>query len=315
MFSVRRIFKQHLLYEFSPTKLLRVKILERLGQWMSEDEWQAVLNDIRCVVDKSETRAPLDYGVLKGDKGYYDNAVITVVYDALTSEPIAFNAMYYMNLNIAGEPEDVMHLGLVMIDPDYRSKGLTWILFGLPSVLLFFRNLLTPIWISNVTQVPAAFGSVSDGYDNVFPNPKTDTRRSFQHVTIADQVMQNYRYVFGVADEAVFDRERFIIENAYTGGSDGLKKTFAAASKHRNSLYNDVCEKELDYDRGDDFLQIGQLNLAVVRHILLHDVPRRSLLAIMYHTAFLFISATILPTVRWFVSNQRMGELRPWRSP
>ena len=162
MLSIRRIFKQHLFYEFSPTKLLRVKILERLGQWMPEDEWKSVLNDIRCVVDKSETQEPLDYGVLKGDKGYYDNAVITVVYDAPTAKPIAFNAMYYMNLNIAGEPEDVMHLGLVMIDPDYRSKGLSWILFGLPSVLLFFRNLLTPIWISNVTQVPAAFGLVSD---------------------------------------------------------------------------------------------------------------------------------------------------------
>ena len=102
--------------------------------------------------------------------------------------------------------------------------------------------------------------------------------------------------------------------NAYTGGSDGLKKTFDVVGKHRNALFNEVCEKELDYERGDDFLQIGQINLAVVKHYFLNDVPRRSILAILYHTAFLFISAIFLPTVRWFISNQRMGELRPWRT-
>lgn len=314
MLGIRKIFAQHLYYEFSPTRELRVKLIERPGQWMEEDAWHKVQQDIRAVVEQSETTQPLDYGVQGGEKQYFDNAVITVVYDAEEDRPIAFNAMYYMRLNIAGLPADAIHLGLVMVDPKYRRKGLTWVLFALPCVLLFFRNLLQPIWVSNVTQVPAAFGLVSDSYDNVYPNPKVETRRSFQHVVIADQIMQSYRFVFGVGDDAEFDRERFVITNSYTGGSDGLKKSFGDTSKHRNALYNDVCKQELDYDRGDDFLQIGQLNLAVIKHHFLHDVPRRSLLAIIYHTAFLLVSAILLPTTRWFNSNERMGELRPWKS-
>ena len=314
MFSIRKIFNQHLYYEFSPTRELRVKLIERPGRWMADDEWQSALQDVRTVVEQCETKQPLDYGVQGDDKNYFDNAIITVVYDAQNDRPIAFNAMYYMHLNIAGQPHDAIHLGLVMVDPQYRSRGLTWVLFGLPCVLLFFRNLLQPIWISNVTQVPAAFGLVCNSYDNVFPNSGAGARRSFQHVVIADQVIQNYRFVFGVGDDAVFDRERFVITNAYTGGSDGLKKSFAETSKHRNSLYNEICERELDYERGDDFLQIGQLNLTAIKHYLLHDVPRRSLLAIIYHTGFLLVSAILLPAVRWFNSNVRMGELRPWKT-
>ena len=47
MFSIRKIFKQHLYYEFSPTKQLRVKLIEQPGQWMPDHEWQAVINSRR----------------------------------------------------------------------------------------------------------------------------------------------------------------------------------------------------------------------------------------------------------------------------
>jgi hypothetical protein len=81
--------------------------------------------------------------------------------------------------------------------------------------------------------------------------------------------------MFGVAAEAGFDDERFVITNAYTGGSAPLKKTIAEASPHRSRAVNEMCRTSLDYDRGDDFLQVGQLTVRAVIRQLLSD-PRAS---------------------------------------
>lgn len=312
MFKIGVLTRPYLDYSFAPSSSLRCRIVERPGMWMPEAEWQKLLADIRSVGESNQES--LDYGILKGEKSYCENTVVTVVYDAAADRPVAFNAMSYMTVDVNGRKEDVIHLGLVMVDPGYRRKGFTWILYGLTCMLLFFRNLLNPVWISNVTQVPAVLGSVSGNYDNVYPNPAKYTRRSFQHVAIADQIMKYYRHVFGVGHDAEFDRERFVITNAYTGGSDGLKKSFAQTGKHRSDLYNQFCERELDYGRGDDFLQVGQINLTVARDYLLHKVPRDSLLAVLYRAAFLFLSAAALPVIRWFISSRAMGELRPWKT-
>ena len=69
--------------------------------------------------------------------------------------------------------------------------------------------------------------------------------------------------VFGVGPEADSTRRHFVIRNAYTGGSDNLKKSFESAQKHRATVYNEFCGKVLDYDRGDDVIQIGIMDLRV----------------------------------------------------
>ncbi|MDA9249842.1 hypothetical protein N8140_01975 [Octadecabacter sp.] len=64
-----------------------------------------------------------------------------------------------------------------------------------------------------------------------------------------------------------------MITNAYTGGSDDLKKTWDTAPKHRDAVFNDFCQAVLDYDRGDDVLQLGRIDLPALRHYLTRDVP------------------------------------------
>ena len=59
--------------------------------------------------------------------------------------------------------------------------------------------------------------------------------------------MRRHRRVFGVGEDAGFDEARFVITNAYTGGSDNLKKSFDVAPKHRDEAYNDFCREQLDY--------------------------------------------------------------------
>ena len=69
-------------------------------------------------------------------------------------------------------------------------------------VLLLVRGGLRPIWVSNVTQVPAVVGMVAESFGQVFPAPprpgRPAPRRSLTHLLVARQIMQHHRHVFGV---------------------------------------------------------------------------------------------------------------------
>jgi len=71
--------------------------------------------------------------------------------------------------------------------------------------------------------------------------------------------MSRHRAAFGVGPDAEFDPPRFVIGNSYTGGSDDLKKSFARCAKHRDDRFNTLCHELLDYDRGDDLIQVGRM--------------------------------------------------------
>ena len=219
----------------------------------------------------------LTYGIFSGDRGRLSSAIVTLISEEATGRSIAFNALSVMEVELDGEPAEVTHLGLVMVDPDERGRGLSWVLYGLTALVLFVRDGLRPKWISNVTQVPSVVGMVSQTFSDVFPSPHPDARQSFAHLQLARGIMSRHRAVFGVGEEAGFDEAKFVITNAYTGGSDALKKTFEAAPKHRDEQYNAFCARELDYARGDDVLQLGRIDLAGARRYLLSEVPSGSL--------------------------------------
>ena len=216
-----------------------------------------------------------------------------------------------MDVELDGEPVEVTHLGLVMVDPDERGRGLSWVLYGLTALVLFARDGLRQKWISNVTQVPSVVGMVSQTFSDVFPSPHPDARQSFAHLQLARGIMSRHRAVFGVGEEAGFDEARFIITDAYTGGSDALKKTFEAAPKHRDEQYNSFCARELDYARGDDVLQIGRIDLAGARRYLLSEVPSGSLPALLATGAALALQRLVLPAVHWLDDTRPFGILRP----
>src|SRR5262249_19196686 len=129
------------------------------------------------------------------------------------------------------------------------------------------RQRLRALWVTNVSQVPSAIGSFATYFDATFPGLGPD-RRTPVHYAIAEQLMARHRRAFGVGPEAEFDIRTFVIRNAYTGGSDNLKKSFTDAMRHRRSSYGRLCFDALDYDRGDDFLQVGRYSAIVALRCL-----------------------------------------------
>lgn len=293
----------------------RMRIVERPGLWMDQSELATLLSQLRTIASRTLAEHHLNYGIFSGDPARLNATVITLVTDSKTGTPIAFNALPIIALDLDGRAIELLHLGLVMVDPNQRSKSLSWVLYGLTCFLLFVRNQGRPIWVSNVTQVPAIVGMVSETFSEVYPDPVHPGPRKFRHLVLARQIMRAHRYVFGVGNEAGFDEDRFVITDAYTGGSDALKKSFDIAQKHRQLVFNEFCAAELDYARGDDILQIGKLDLAAARRYLTDMVPRGALGLLAVAAVMAMVQRAILPMIHWLDSSREFGRLRPRSRP
>lgn len=289
-----------------------MRIVEAPGLWMQEADVTRLRTQLRTIASRTlAENDDLTYGVFSNDPERLKATLITLVTDSRTGAPIAFNALPVIDLELDGRPLRLIHLGLVMVDPEQRSKGLSWVLYGLTCFLLFIRNQGRPLWISNVTQVPAIVGMVSETFSDVYPNPATGNPRKFRHLVLARQILRSHRHVFGVGPEAEFDEALFVIRNAYTGGSDKLKKTFEGAQKHRTSVYNDFCGGALDYARGDDVLQIGRLDLAAAQRYLVDVVPKHAWALVAVAGLMTLVQRLILPLIQWLDSSREWGRLRP----
>lgn len=290
---------------------LRTRIVESPGLSLAQEQLDELVSQLRAVAAKTLPAGSLTYGIFSGEREKLSRAIVTLIYEETSGRPVAFNALSVMDVELDGECEKVTHLGLVMVDPEVQGQGLSWVLYGLTTLVLFARDGLRPKWISNVTQVPAVFGMVCETFSDVFPSPQPAARQNFAHLQLARGIMRLHRAVFGVGSEAGFDEARFVITDAYTGGSDALKKTYEVAPKHRDEQYNAFCARELDYARGDDVLQLGRIDLAGARRYLLREVPHGSLPALLAASAVLSLQRLILPVMHWLDDTRVFGTLRP----
>lgn len=311
----RALFQSDLDVTLATGKQYETRIVGRPGTWMSQDELARLSEDLITVASKTLARGSLTYGVFSGDPERMKSTIVTLVRDTVTGQPVAFNALALMDITTMAEPVEVLHLGLVMVDPEQQSRGLSWVLYGLTCILLLFRNQMRPLWVSNVTQVPAIVGMVSETFNGVFPTPQRPKARSLQHLLLARAIMADHRHVFGVGSDAGFNEDQFVITNAYTGGSDDLKKTFDEAPQHRDQIYNDFCLDLLDYERGDDVLQLGQIDLATAAGYLKNSVPRASLASVGVTLVAMMLQRLILPSLHWFDTSRHLGTLRPRKDP
>jgi hypothetical protein len=310
MLWLRALAQEHLDLTLNSSADIRTRVVDRPGLWMAPDELAKLVEDVRTVARATLPEGALGYGVLGGDPERLKASVITVLYDRKSGAPVAFNALAWLPVTLRGRRTHVLHLGLVMVDPAARNRGMSWLLYGFTCFILLLRHGARPIWISNVTQVPAVFGMVSESFASVYPAPGA-ARPSFEHVLLARQIMASHRHAFGVGADAGFDETRFVITNAYTGGSDDLKKTYAEAPKHRKDAFNEACAAALDYDRGDDFLQLGQVNMAAAQAYVWDVVPKESLPGVLVSGALLALQSFVLPTLHWFDARTQWGSLRP----
>lgn len=289
---------------------LRILIAERPGLWMRDSDLEDWARPCREIAQASLDGKELDYGVFQGSGPFWSEAIITLIEDRTTGQALAFNVMRLLPVQLGGRAEDVLHLGLTMVAPAARGKSLTSSLYILTCVLYYFRRQCRPFWISSVSQVPAAVGLVGETFVDVFPGLDREALPPPRHLGLATQVMANHRGAFGVSEDAPFRADRFIIEDAYRGGSDHLKKSKDQAPQHRMEAYNALCFSELDYARGDDFLQIGRANAEAARRILRRRLDGLTGVGFSLQLGSLFLSSLVAPIAQWLNPSRSQGDLR-----
>lgn len=254
------------------TREFEAVIYDRPGLWMSDRELEKLRHEI-MEIGRAGVGGELTYGVFQASRKPYENRILCVGRHLPSGEAVGFNAMVCLSLDVEGRQRDVLHLGLLVIHPKYQGQGLQGLLYGLGAFSAFRRMRESPVWLSNVTEVPAVFGAVADNFMEPYPDFKTEGPPPTEHRAVARAIMAQARHEFGVGPEAEFDDERFVIMGSYTGGSDALKKTFESAPRYRDPRANEFCRRQLDYGRGDDFLQIAKLDAATLSAILARRVP------------------------------------------
>jgi hypothetical protein len=251
---------------------IEATIYDRPGRWMDDTSLDALRDAIRGVAAVA-IPGPLAYGVFLPDRAPFANRLIVLGRHLETGDIVGFNAMPQLDVHVEGRTATVLHLGLLVIHPAYQRQGLQGLLYALGGFSALHRIADRPVWLSSVTEVPAIVGAVSDNFNEVYPTYQNNRSPSAAHRAIARGLMDRHRHEFGVGPEARFDEERFVIEGSYSGGSDALKKTFAGAPKYRAEACNSFCRRVLDYDRGDDLLQIGQMDSTVITNWLTRRLP------------------------------------------
>ena len=82
------------------------------------------------------------------------------------------------------------------------------------------------------------------------------------------------------------------------------------APNQRDVAVNSFCETELDYGRGDDVLQLGQIDLANALSYLAREVPPRALAAVFMAVSAALLNRLALPVWHWLDGRHDFGVLR-----
>jgi hypothetical protein len=276
--QVFRIFRGVLAREREVRVRLRddveATIYDRPGLWMDDAHLAHLQDDIQAVA-RAAVPGQLSYGVLLRERRPFENRLIVIGRRPGSGEVVGFNALPWLGVRLgSGRTVTVMHMGLLIIHPAHQRQGLQGLLYGLGAFNAYHRSRQRPLWISNVTEVPAVFGAVCDQMTDPFPHyASKGPPPTAEHRELAAAIFAQHRHEFGVGPDAGFDGERFVLTGSYGGGSDALKKTFADAPRYRVEACNDFCHAQLDYARGDDFLQIGKMDATVITNWLTRRIP------------------------------------------
>ena len=196
-----------------------------------------------------------DYQCLTGQREEFSRLVIAVARDP-QGKMLGFCSAYLLD---TGDDIPLLHLGLTCVLPEARGLQLTHKLTLKVVVSHLLRHSwVKPVWISNVACVLSSLGNVGLHFEDVYPSPFLKSP-SPQHRYLARLINQRYRWELLIDEQARFDEFKFVFEGSVKGTAfekeSGDKRFF-----HRQGWVNQFYQNLLDFERGDEVLQIGKIS-------------------------------------------------------
>jgi len=225
------------------------------GKNLSAKDLDSLYNELLMVAKETLDEIP-DYQCLKSDKSDFDKLIISVARNQ-QGEVLGFCSSYVFDIQKFG---NVLHLGLTCIRYQARGLGLTHRLTG--NVVFHFIlkfALFKKAWVSNVACVLSSLGNMSQYFEDVYPSPYFNNKID-DHLDLAIYFSQNYRRELYIRDEAIFNESRFIFEGSVLGNMF-QKKANDFKYHHRDHKLNFYYKYLMNFDNGDEILQIGKVSL------------------------------------------------------
>ena len=151
----------------------------------------------------------------------------------------------------------ILHLGLTCVRKSDRSAGLTHMLTKKAIGAYLVRHKpVGKLWISNCAAVLSSLGNVAKHFKDIYPAPGGLAAPRVEHFLIAAAINTAYRKKIYIMDDAIFDADNFVFRGSVKD-TVFQKSDEDARFHHRQQGLNDYYRGLMDFENGDEVLQIG----------------------------------------------------------
>lgn len=255
------------------TRPYSIELYQRPGKTLDDDALSALSREIREIAGACFHAIP-GYQAMVGTRDSLADKLITIARDGW-DRPMGFCSMVFLEVPGVGT---VLHLGLTCVHPDARGRRLTHRLVKKALTRYLFRqNPFGRVWISNCAAVLSSLGNVALNFEQVFPSPLMDSRPSPDHLKIARAIDQRFRDKMYIPDHAVLDEDRFVFRGSVRD-TVFHKERDDLAFHHRKNGLNRFYANMMNFEQGDEVLQIGYFRMASVLKYLLRQRRMKKLI-------------------------------------
>ena len=255
------------------TRPFTIDLFTRPGLTLDQERLDTLLGDIRQIAAACFHTVP-NYQVMAGTRQALSDKLITIARDQ-SGNPMGFCSMVFLEVPQIGT---VLHLGLTCVHPEARGRRLTHQLVKKALTRYLFRhNPFGRVWISNCAAVLSSLGNVALNFEQVFPSPLTDRRPSPEHLMIARAIDRLFRDKMYIPAHATLDEDRFVFRGSVRD-TVFHKERNDLSFHHRKTGINRFYANMMNFEQGDEVLQIGYFRMASVLKYLLRQRRMRKLL-------------------------------------
>lgn len=241
------------------------------GKTFNDIELASLTNELREVASVCFDECP-DYQSLTGKREELSRAIITTAREKKSGKLMGFVSA----LMLEGEYEErFLHLGLTCARPEARGKKLTHKLTGKTIMKVLLRRVpFSSLWISNCACVLSSLGNVALYFEELSPSPYGPAP-TFRHLSIARAISKNYRVPIAIAKEAVLNEDKLVFEGSVPG-TIFAKDPRDSRFHHRDPAITNYYLNLLDFERGDEAIQIGRVSFMTFPKYILKRRTRKS---------------------------------------
>jgi hypothetical protein len=216
--------------------------------WMTQDQLLQLRQRLRRIALKCFPDEP-DYGFFR-DMNHFSDKFITIC--SRNGQDICFNSLS----NIGSyQGKKILHLGTVY--STVRSEGVMLQTYAVSIAYFFVKNWFRQFYVTSLTHTPRIMGSVATFFSDAFP-AQEDHQSNEVHRNIAKIFMKTYVPELYLKNQPKLNANFVLKEmRRRNNGTIVFPDTYQSTPKHRQSCFNNFCKMNIDYENGDELLQIA----------------------------------------------------------